>query len=155
MLFSNKHKWVRIVDELSHVRERNHHPGGHCLSPHGTVRHGSATVRTGSPAAICPVLCPTRINLKSEAERQAKHLDTCILQHTYVRGDAILKKAQRTRKLALSFEGPFLVDRVVSDLLYVLRSKRKTFVAHYEQLKPYLSRKLPQWAVKMKKQMNM
>ena len=95
-----------------------------------------------------------RQKLKSEAERQARYHDTRVSQHVFLRGDAVLKKkAQRTRKLALPFEGPFLIDRVVSDLLYVVRDKKKTFVAHFDQLKPFPVEKLPRWAVKVRSEM--
>ena len=70
------------------------------------------------------------------------------------KGDPVLKKATFKKKLSNPWTGPYLVVKPLSDALYVLTDKKKTFVAHADQLKPCPVEGLPSWAVKMRRAMN-
>ena len=59
--------------------------------------------------------------------------------------DLFLRKAVKKHKLTIPWEGPFVVDKVLGDCLYIIAGKQKTFAIHHDRLKPYDSSVIPHW----------
>ena len=92
-----------------------------------------------------------RENLKSAAERQRKTHDTRITQKHYKNGQAVLKRNHQGHKLSKPWVGPYIIHKSLSDCLYLVADKRKTYVLHHDSLKPYVAVPLPKWAQKLQK----
>ena len=90
-----------------------------------------------------------RENLRRAAERQQKVQDTRISQNTYSPGQAVTKRAPQTSKLTLPWVGPYIVTKVLSDCVYVIADKKKTYAVHHDRLKPCQSETCPSWAQKL------
>ena len=90
-----------------------------------------------------------RENLRRAAERQQKVHDTRISQNTYSPGQAVMKRAPQTSKLTLPWVGPYIVTKVLSDCVYVIADKKKTYAVHYDRLKPCQSETCPSWVQKL------
>ena len=90
-----------------------------------------------------------RVNLKRATERQLKTHDTRISQHRYTPGQAVMKRSHKHSKLQVPWVGPYIVQRALSDCLYVIADRRKTFAIHHDSLKPVPDAVCPAWARKL------
>ena len=100
---------------------------------------------------LSPCYVLARENLKSAAERQRKTHDTRITQKHYKNGQAVLKRNHQGHKLSKPWVGPYIIHKSLSDCLYMVADKRKTYVLHHDSLKPYVVVPLPKWAQKLQK----
>ena len=89
-----------------------------------------------------------RDQLKKSAERQQKEHDTRIVQNQYQPGQLVYKRHHNHKKFEIPWVGPYVVMEMLSDCLYRVADKRKTYVLHHDLLKPYQSRVIPVWATK-------
>ena len=74
-------------------------------------------------------------------------------QVCYNAGQAVLKMSQRDSKFAPLWVGPYVVRERLSDCLYCVSDKKKTYVLHHDRLKPYDS-DLPKWATRMQQEIS-
>ena len=88
------------------------------------------------------------LNLKKAAISQRKHHDTRVVERSYEPGSTVFRRALQPHKLCSPWEGPFVVMRGVSDVVYIIAGKAKTYAIHHDRLKPYESEQLPEWAKK-------
>ena len=90
-----------------------------------------------------------RENLKRAAERQQKVHNTRIAQHVYHPGQAVMKRTHKSSKFDIPWVGPYLVTKTLSDCLYIIADKRKTYAIHHDSLKPVSDAVCPAWAKKL------
>ena len=57
------------------------------------------------------------VNMKRAAERQGKTHNTCISQHCYTPGQAVMKRSHKHSKLQVPWVGPYMVRRALSDCM--------------------------------------
>ena len=94
-----------------------------------------------------------RQHLKSCSDRQKKNYDhRPVCQYQYKRGDAVwLYSPHRKKgicpKLMRSFDGPYLVVKSISDVVYRIQKgpKSKPRVEHHDRLKAYNGPNVPDW----------
>ena len=86
-----------------------------------------------------------RVNLQQAAERQKKYHDTRIVQHTHIPGQLVLKRNAKTSKFDSPWVGPYVVKSSLSDCLYVIEDKKKSYVVHHDLLKPHQVSDPPTW----------
>ena len=84
--------------------------------------------------------------LKNAAERQKKLHDTRIAQAHYTPGQAVFKRSFGGTKLCKPWVGPYIIIKSLSDCLYKVSDKKRTYVLHHDNLKPCNSEELPKWA---------
>ena len=97
-----------------------------------------------------------RKHLKLSSDHQKRNYDHCpVNQHQYNRGDAVWlyspqKKKGICTKLVWHFDGPYLVVKRMSDVLYRIHkgSKTKPKVVHHDRLKAYRGPNVPDWLSK-------
>jgi hypothetical protein len=96
-----------------------------------------------------------RDNIQLRSDRQKRNYDLKTQMKRYERGDAIwlhnpARKKGVSPKLVRAWEGPYLVVTRLSDVTYrVQRSPRaKMKVVHFDRMKPYMGREVPNWQVK-------
>ena len=94
-----------------------------------------------------------RQHLKLSSDRQKRNYDHRPVNHRrYDKGDAVWlyspqKKKGICPKLMRQFDGPYLVVKRMSDVLYRIQkgSKSKPKVVHHDRLKPYRGPNVPDW----------
>ena len=94
-----------------------------------------------------------RRHLKLSSDRQKRNYDhRPVNQHRYNRGDAVWlyspqKKKGICPKLMRYFDGPYLVIKRMSDVLYRVQKgpKSKPRVVHHDRLKAYHGPNVPDW----------
>ncbi|VDI00836.1 Hypothetical predicted protein [Mytilus galloprovincialis] len=69
---------------------------------------------------------------------------------TYDVGDAVYRidsatKVGESKKLRSPWQGPYLVIKVISPVLYRIQKRKKALVVHHDKLKPCEDRVLPKW----------
>ena len=79
-----------------------------------------------------------------------KDYDLKLKTQSYEVGDLIYKldstkKIGQSPKLQKVWKGPFLVVEVLSPVCYRVADRKKTYVLHYNRLKPCLDRDVPLW----------
>ena len=89
-----------------------------------------------------------RENLRTSAERQTKYYNTRIVQHHFKPGQLVLKRSHGNFKLSKPWVGPYLVVRMASDCVVIIRDKRKSYAVHHDLLKPCPEKARPAWAKK-------
>ena len=94
-----------------------------------------------------------REKLLRAAEQQKKTHDVRMVTEEYKVGDAVWKKAPRHTKLTLPWCGPYIIHGILSDCLYRIADKKKTYVVHHDILKPCHHEDLPRWALKLRDQL--
>ena len=94
-----------------------------------------------------------REKLLRAAEQQKKTHDVRMVTEEYKVGDAVWKKATRHTKLTLPWCGPYIVHGILSDCLYRIADKKKTYVVHHDIVKPCHHEDLPRWALKLRDQL--
>lgn len=55
-----------------------------------------------------------------------------------------------SRKLQSIYSGPYLVTRVLSQVLYCIRGRKREVVVHHDRLKPCCDRFVPLWLRKLR-----
>ena len=95
-----------------------------------------------------------RNNLRRAASTQNKHHNTRIVQHRYNPGDVVFKKSIKKHKFSPQYEGPFVILKVLSDCLYTIATKSKTYAIHHDRLKPYLAGTYPKWVKEVQNKVN-
>ena len=93
-----------------------------------------------------------RRHLSKAAMRQKRSYDKRLAGRPFVIGDSVWlhnvrRKKGRNSKLDCSWEGPYLVISVLSDVVYRIQKSRKAKqkVFHSDRLKPYLGPPLERW----------
>ncbi|CAG2185743.1 unnamed protein product [Mytilus edulis] len=89
-------------------------------------------------------------NIQSAQFRQKRDYDTKLFQRTYDVGDAVYRidsatKVGESKKLRSPWQGPYLVIKVISPVLYRIQKRKKALVVHHDKLKPCEDRVLPKW----------
>jgi len=94
----------------------------------------------------------TRLHLKQAAVRQKRNYDKKLAWKPLQPGDSVwlhnvCRKKGRNPKLDNPWEGPFLVTRNLSDVVYRIQktARSKPRVVHVDRLKPYLGPPLKSW----------
>ena len=96
-----------------------------------------------------------RKNLKKAVERQKKNHDPRAVEKKYVPGQLVYKRNPVNKKLEVSWVGPLVVVEAIGQLLYKVADKKKRSVLHHDLLREYPSGgEVPQWADKLRKQIN-
>ena len=92
-----------------------------------------------------------RENLGESAKRQKHYYDLKALDEPFKVGDLVWlvnksRRKGRCPKLQKKWLGPAIVEEKVNDVTYKIRvTKAESKVVHYDHLKPYLSREIPDW----------
>ena len=91
-----------------------------------------------------------RVHLKGNLAYQKKVYDQKTKLETYDVGDFIYKlrmglKKGLSRKLLSVYEGPYIVTRVISPILFEIQTRKKKFVVHHDKLRPCFDRIIPIW----------
>ncbi|VDH95774.1 Hypothetical predicted protein [Mytilus galloprovincialis] len=84
------------------------------------------------------------------SEQQKRDYDTKLFQRTYDVGDANYRIDSATnvgesKKLRSPWQGPYLVIKVISPVLYRIQKRKKALVVHHDKLKPCEDKVLPKW----------
>ena len=95
----------------------------------------------------------TRKHLGKSAIRQKRDHDPRVAHHNYAIGDLVyVRDSTKTPGLSpklkpAQWKGPCIIQRVLSDLLFEIRSKQrgKATILHHDRLKRYYSDDVPQW----------
>ena len=96
-----------------------------------------------------------RQNLGESARRQKRYYDLKSQDESFRPGDFVWmvnksRRKGRCQKLQKKWLGPAVVEAKVNDVTYRLRvTKSDRKVIHYDHLKPYLSREVPEWAASL------
>ena len=102
-----------------------------------------------------------RKNLGESAKRQKRYYDLKAAEEPYKSGDLVWvvnksRRKGRCPKLQKKWLGPAVIERKVNDVTYRLRvtpTDRK--VIHYDHLKPYYSRDVPEWVRDLQKKLRL
>ena len=92
-----------------------------------------------------------RENLGESAQRQKHYYDLKAHDEPFRVGDLVWlvnksRRKGRCPKLQKKWLGPAIVEEKVNDVTYKIRvTKTDNKVVHYDHLKPYLSREIPDW----------
>ena len=91
-----------------------------------------------------------RQNLQKVQKRQKTHYDVKVRRHVYQIGDLVYKLDQSTvvgesKKLRPIYKGPMMIEQVLSDSLYKVTDRKKSFVLHHDKLIPCTAREIPLW----------
>jgi len=91
-----------------------------------------------------------RGHLKGSMKYQKKSYDTRSWQTIYSPGDLVLvfrshNIVGKSRKLCPIWDGPFLVEDVLSPLLVKVKKRRRSSVIHHDHVKPYKGLAIPHW----------
>ena len=92
----------------------------------------------------------TRDALKAQQRRQKNDYEFRVFSARYEVGDAVFivnsaAKIGQCRKLTSLWKGPFLVTKVISEILYEVASAKKTMVVHHDRMKKCTDIALPLW----------
>lgn len=83
-----------------------------------------------------------RDQLKTYAERQKKDHDTRIFYCQYNVGSHVLKLDKTiTQKFKSQWVGPYEITKIITPVVYEIKSKNKVEIVHYDRLKPYYAEK--------------
>ena len=97
------------------------------------------------------VYATARENLRESANRQKHYYDLKTQDESYEPGNLVWlvnksRRKGRCPKLQKKWLGPAVVEEKINDVTYKIRvTKTESKVVHYDHLKPYLSRDLPEW----------
>lgn len=96
-----------------------------------------------------------REHLQNAQKRQKKDYDVKLNQSTYDTGDVVYEinsatKVGSSQKLEKIWKGPFLVTKVLSPLLFVIKGRKKEKVVHHDRLKLCEDRVIPIWLTRMR-----
>ena len=94
-----------------------------------------------------------RTKLKETAERQKRDYDTRTMENAYDIGSLVYKFNNVHHKFETPWSGPYIVLKKFSPAVYKIRNKHKSEVIHHDRLKPYTSREVPGWVLKIRKSM--
>ena len=93
-----------------------------------------------------------RGHLDLNSRRHKRSYDHRLHHKPYTRGDAVWlhnkqRKKGKSPKLSRSWDGPYLILKKISDMVYRIQksSKSKPKVVHYDRLKPYHGSSAPSW----------
>ena len=91
-----------------------------------------------------------RENLLSSQMWQKRDYDMKLKVVSYEVGDLVYvidsaKKTGVSPKLQPVWKGPYVICRVISQILFVVAGRKKTFVLHHDRLKPCGNRDVPFW----------
>ena len=92
-----------------------------------------------------------RTKLKETAERQKRDYDTRTMKNAYDVESLVYKFNNVHHKFETPWSGPYIVLKKFSPAVYKIRNKHKSEVIHHDRLKPYTSREIPGWALKIRK----
>ena len=92
-----------------------------------------------------------RKQLPAASLRQKRDYDSRIVEIIYISGDVVYKKFVPAKKLEKSFNGPYIILKMLPPSVYLIQGRRKTLVTHHGRLKRCLMMKeeLPRWARKV------
>lgn len=88
-----------------------------------------------------------RENLKASSVHQKKDYDTRVSQSSYRVGELVFKYNDVAKKLQEKWQGPFIISKVLSPVLYEICNKNKTSIVHHDKLKLYLTEDIPKWVM--------
>jgi len=97
---------------------------------------------------------------KSNVKRQKRDYDSRVHKYTFNVGDLVYcldktKVIGRSKKLEpIIWQGPFVVERKLSDLLFEIKNLKKRKIVHHDKLKKYTSNLVPDWALVLKEGVN-
>ena len=96
-----------------------------------------------------------RNKLRSTQKRQKVDYDVKLKQNLYDTGDLVYEVNSATKiglsqKLEKIWKGPFLITKVLSPLLYVIRGRKKEKVVHHDRIKTCNDRAIPLWMSRMR-----
>ena len=91
-----------------------------------------------------------RTHLKQATQHQKRVHDTRMMQNTYIPGQLVLKRSHRHSKLSTPWVGPYVVVRQLSDSVYLIADKKRSYAMHHDLLKPFQTDQLPKWAEKLR-----
>ena len=91
-----------------------------------------------------------REKLKTSQVRQKKVYDQHLRQATYQVGDVVYRrndvsKKGQSKKLAAAWKGPFLIQEVLTPVLFRVQGRKKASVLHHDLLKSCHDREIPVW----------
>ena len=91
-----------------------------------------------------------RDTLLSAQCRQKKDYDLKVLERKYNVGDLVYlinssSKVGQSNKLKPIWNGPYLVIKVISPVLFRIKGRKREVVVHHDRLKPRLDRSIPMW----------
>ena len=92
----------------------------------------------------------TRTNIGHAQRRQKRVYDRKLFTRTFEPGDSVYKlntqiRVGQTTKFKPIYNGPYLVTKVISPVLYRIESQKKTLVMHHDRLRPCPSSDIPIW----------
>ncbi len=98
-----------------------------------------------------------RENLQRNSERQKRDYDVRLSVNNFQQGDLVYmldstKVVGQSPKLKANvWQGPCLILRKISDLLFELKpgQKKRAKILHHDRLKPYVSDDIPEWIKKL------
>ena len=110
-------------------------------------------VSLGDSIASCHAVA--RDQLKNTQKRQKKEYDMKLNQHHYDTGDLVYEVNSATKvgcsqKLEKIWNGPFLITKVLSPILYVIQGRRRSKVVHHDRIKQCSDRDIPLWMTRMR-----
>ena len=91
-----------------------------------------------------------REKLKTSQVRQKKVYDQHLRQATYQVGDVVYRrndvsKKGQSKKLVAAWKGPFLIQEVLTPVLFRVQGRKKASVLHHDLLKSCHDREIPLW----------
>ena len=91
-----------------------------------------------------------RDHLKESQLRQKLQYDIQLKENVYEKGDLIYlidtaAKVGQSSKLRPVYRGPYIVEEVLSPILYRLCSRKKSFVVHHDRMRACKDRNVPLW----------
>jgi len=92
-----------------------------------------------------------RQSLQVCAQKQKRDYDSRIMQNQYSRGSVVLKFNELAQKFQNHWSGPFIVEEVISPVLYKVRNRQKSEIIHHDKLRAYQSEDLPSWIQNFKR----
>ena len=92
----------------------------------------------------------TRETLKEQQRRQKQDYEFRVFEARYEVGDAVFlansaSKVGQSKKLAALWNGPFIVTKVISPILYEISSAKKSMVVHHDRMRKCQDTSLPIW----------
>ncbi|CAC5385759.1 unnamed protein product [Mytilus coruscus] len=83
-----------------------------------------------------------RYNLKAAQLIQKRDYDVTFNHRIYNKGNRFRYK---NKKLRAPWQGPYLIEEVLSSVLYKMRTRKRELTIHHDQLKPCSDRNIPKW----------
>ena len=99
---------------------------------------------------MCRIHSIARENIGSTQTQQKNYFDRNIRHLPFNEGDLVYKliksfKVGQSRKLQPTWQGPLLVTKVLSPILYQVQGRKKSQVLHHDLLKRCEDREIPLW----------